>query len=466
MSLRVWIAIFVAMSMAAAADAAPKNVVLFVADDLGPMLGCYGNKIIKTPAFDAIAADGTLFTHAFATTASCSPSRSVILSGMFNHANGQYGLEHDVHHFSSFDRVKSLSGRLSAANYRTARVGKFHVAPLEVYPFEKIVKGDARNGVQMAENCRSWIAEDNARPFFLYFCTTDPHRSGGIGPEPAKANLFGNESRHAGASEVRYEPADVTVPPYLPDTPTCRAELAQYYQSVSRVDHGLGRLVQVLKDTGHWDDTLLVVISDNGPPFPNAKTSTYDPGLRLPCLVRNPYVTSRGIRSRAMISWVDIAPTILEFAGAAHEGPDLHGRSFLSILDQADPPGRDEVFASHTLHEVTMYYPMRVVRTRRHKLIWNIAHPLPFPFASDLWRASTWQEILAKGPDALYGKRTVARTMHHPQFELFDLEQDPDELVNLADDPKQAETLAELKAKLKAFQKRTADPWILKWDYE
>jgi N-sulfoglucosamine sulfohydrolase len=451
---------------AAPAVAAPKNVVLVVADDLGLTLGCYGNRAIKSPHLDGIAADGTLFTHAFCTTASCSPSRSVMLTGMFNHANGQYGLQHAVHHFSTLPQVRSLSARLQEANYRTARIGKFHVAPDEVYPFEQVLKGDPRNGVQMAERCRELVSAEDARPFFLYFCTTDPHRTGAFGPGPQKPNLFGNESRHDGVNEVRYDPKDVVVPPFLPDTPQCRAELAEYYQAVSRVDQGVGRLVQVLKEAGHWDDTLLIFISDNGVPFPGAKTTVYDAGLRLPCLVRNPYTTHRGVRSAALVSWVDIAPTILQFAGATATATDLHGRSLLGVLDQEKPTGWDEVYASHTFHEVTMYYPMRVVRTRRYKLIWNIASGLPFPFASDLYRSATWQAILPKGGQAMYGKRTVAAYVQRPAFELYDLEQDPDETVNLAGDARHAALLGELKEKLKAFQERTADPWLLKWEYE
>src|SRR5262245_55428857 len=116
----------------ASAGATTRNVILVVADDMGCTLGCYGDRVAKTPNLDRLAADGTVFTHAFCTTASCSPSRSVILSGLYNHANGQYGLEHAAHHFRSHDRVRSLSGRLAEAGYRTARVGKYHVAPEEV----------------------------------------------------------------------------------------------------------------------------------------------------------------------------------------------------------------------------------------------------------------------------------------------------------------------------------------------
>jgi N-sulfoglucosamine sulfohydrolase len=447
--------------------AAPRNVVLVVTDDQGQDAGCYGNPVIHTPNLDRLAAEGTRFDYAFCTTASCSASRSVILTGLHNHANGQYGHQHSYHHFISFDRVKSLPVLMSRAGYRTGRVGKYHVAPEKVYQFDQAIKGSSRSPVVMADNCKGFISGDG--PFFLYFCTSDPHRGGGVAADlPHKPDRFGNKpAGYPGVKAVKYDPKDVIVPPFLPDTPTCRAELAQYYQSVSRVDQGLGRLIQVLKDAGKYDDTLIIYISDHGIAFPGAKTTLYEPGMRSPCIVRNPYAKKHGVVSKAMVSWVDLTPTILAFAQAKlPAGVKFHGRSFLPVLEEANPKGWDEVFASHTFHEITMYYPMRVVRQRKYKLIWNIAHGLPYPFASDLWRAPTWQDVYKKGPDALYGKRTVKAYIHRPKFELYDLEKDPDEVHNLAGDPKHAEVLADLKAKLRAFQERTGDPWKLKWDYE
>jgi len=113
-----------------------------------------------------------------------------------------------------------------------------------------------------------------------------------------------------------------------------------------------------------------------------------------------------------------------------------------------------------------MYYPMRVVRERKYKLIWNIAYPLPFPFASDLWAAPTWQVQYQQGLDAPYGAKTVGTYMQRPEFELFDVEKDPHEGKNLADDPAYAEVLETMKKKLREFQQRSSDPWILKWKYE
>ncbi|MDP6718221.1 MAG: sulfatase-like hydrolase/transferase, partial [Pirellulaceae bacterium] len=141
-----------------AGSAAPRNVVLFVTDDQSPDTGCYGNRVIKTPNLDAIARDGTMFTHAFCTTASCSASRSVILTGLHNHANGQYGHQHSYHKFNSYANVSSLPVYLDKAGYRTARCGKYHVAPEAVYQFDEAIPGNSRSPVEMANNCESFIA--------------------------------------------------------------------------------------------------------------------------------------------------------------------------------------------------------------------------------------------------------------------------------------------------------------------
>lgn len=442
------------------------NVVLIVADDHGcEALGCYGNPVIKTPNLDGLAAEGVRFTNAFCTTASCSASRSVILTGMYNHANGQYGHQHSYHHFVSFPTIKSLPVLLTEAGYRTGRIGKYHVAPDEVYKFDVALQANSRSPVEMAEKCRGFVTAIG--PFFLYFCTSDPHRGGGKADElPTKPDRFGNRPQgYPGIKEVRYKSEEVIVPPFLPDTPECRAELAQYYQSVSRVDQGVGRLLSVLKETGKYDNTVVIYISDNGIAFPGAKTTLYEPGMRLPCIVRNPQQKKKGITCDALINYADLAPTIFDFAGGLPGRAEFQGRSFKSVLEAEHPKGWDVTFASHTFHEITMYYPMRVVRRRKYKLIWNIAHGLDYPFASDLWEASTWQATIRRG-EKYYGKRKVEAYIHRPKFELYDLENDPHEVKNLADNPKYVKILGEMKEQLKAFQKRTKDPWIVKWQYE
>jgi len=458
------------------------NIVLIVSDDHGAdALGCYGNPVVRTPHLDALAADGTLFTQAFCTAPSCSPSRSALLTGQHNHRNGAYGLAHQEHHFQSFDNIKSLPVRLATAGYRTARVGKFHVAPESVYAFQKILSaGEAndpealgRSPVEMAEAARGVIEATDATPFFLYFATDDPHRSNIVLPDGTPSfdtypapNPFGNRpAGYPGIAPEVYPVNSVRVPYYLPDTMDTRAELAEYYQAVSRLDQGVGRLIRILKESGKYDNTMIIYLSDNGAAFPGAKTNLYDPGIRLPLIVRLPGRGKPGSRQEAMVSWVDIMPTILDVAGIGTETGQVDGRSFRAGLDGQALRGWDMVFASHTFHQVTMYYPMRAVRTRRYKLIHNLASGLEFPMARDLVKSATW--IGAPGADPKYfGPRPVSAYLQRAKYELYDLENDPGELVNLADVPAAQLLKEQLIAELKKFQLATKDPWFHKWFYE
>jgi N-sulfoglucosamine sulfohydrolase len=229
------------------------------------------------------------------------------------------------------------------------------------------------------------------------------------------------------------------------------------------MDQGVGHILDGLKQTGHADDTLVIFLSDNGIPFPGAKTTVYDPGVQLPLIVSTPTLAKRGIVNRAMVSWVDIAPTMLDWAGVA--APEaMAGRSLLPILGAEEPNGWDKVYLSHTFHEVTMYYPMRAVRTRQYKFIWNLAHELPFPPAADLYHSATWQAVLAQKLDRL-GDRPLNDYTYRPKEELYDLAKDPGELKNVAEDPAYAAVLKELREDLWAFMKRTKDPWAVRQEY-
>ncbi|MEO1528168.1 MAG: sulfatase [Planctomycetota bacterium] len=494
-----------AVCFALSAQAAEKNVIFIITDDESPTLGCYGDAAARTPAIDAIAADGVVFRNAFATTASCSASRSVVMSGLHNHRNGQFGHQHHYHKFASFHDVVSLAlpRVMQRAGYRTAHIGKYHVAPETVYQFETYLKANSRSTVEMADQCKPFLTEESDQPFFLYFGTSDPHRGGGIdqtSQRELKPNLFGNKPNRGsfpGVDEVFFDPSDVTIPPFLPDTPETREELAQYYQSCSRVDRGVARLVEILKAADLYDKTMIVFTSDHGMAFAGGKTTVYEGGLRVPFVVRDPYQDQRGIQTDAMVSHIDITPSLLDFAGgldrkknapkdmlnakkfwtergeALKENRDgrkafkgYHGKSWMRILAHPDETHRETIMASHTFHEIQMYYPMRVVRDSRFKLIWNIAHPLPYPFASDLWAASSWQAQLAKGDDAPYGQMTVGRYVQRPAFELYDMQKDPYESTNLASSPGHADVLEQYKAKLKSMQRQFDDPWIMKWEYE
>lgn len=502
-NVRCLLAGLAALASAWQMTAAERNVILIITDDESPTLGCYGDPVAKTPNVDALAADGMLFHRAYATAASCSASRSAVLSGLFNHRNGQYGHTHDEHHFVSFEDIGPLTmpRAMSRAGYRTGHIGKFHVAPESTYRFDHYFRANERNPVAMAEAVAEFVTAEDERPFLLYFAPGDPHRSGGFSERTGGAfppNLFGNREEvpgYPGVTEVVFDPSAVPVPEFLPDTPETRQELAQYYQSSARIDQGVGRLIALLKAAGLYDKTLIIYTSDHGMAFPGAKTTVYEAGLAVPMVARDPYQSRRGVSSDALVSLVDLTPTVLDFAGALDRSnhrpkgweapvkePDdptalypntgygryaaYQGRSWYPLL--ADPAGaiRGPLLASHTFHEIQMYYPMRAVWDKHYRLIWNIAYQLPFPLASDLWSSATWQAQAARGPSAPLGHFTLDSYQHRAEFELYDVSQNRYEQRNLAADPAMADVLAHYKELLQRAQRETEDPWLSKWSHE
>jgi len=335
-----------------------------------------------------------------------------------------------------------------------------------VYPFQWGVDDTlGRDDVRMSETCRDFIHDET--PFFLYWCSHNPHRAGTRKSHPLQPNTFGNPPHpFPGDREQSYSSDSVIVPPFLSDIPEVRAELAQYYQSVSRLDRGVGRLVSMLEEEGKLDNTVILFVSDNGVAFPEAKTTLYDPGMRLPCIVRSPEHSSNGATCDGLITWADITPSVLDWADIDSPTDHVFGRSFRGILNHESPPEwRDEVYAAHSFHQITNYYPMRVLRTKRYKFIYNIAWKLDYPCASDLWQSPSWQAV-RRDKATHFGVRSVDAYLHRPRFELYDLETDPNEIRNLADDPRQAQRVLDFIEKIKTFQKETKDPWLHKWEYE
>ena len=489
------------------------NILLIMADDMGYSdIGCYGSEIV-TPNIDRLAANGLSFRNFYNNAKSC-PTRASLLTGLYNHEAGMGSGAMNAYEvikpgpyqgFLNKNRV-TIAEVLKSAGYATYMSGKWHLGERkEVWPLQRgfdkyfgLISGVSSyfEIVQeptlrvMANGNESWnpppdnfymtqalsdtavaylkshFKNEKKKPFFLYFCTDDPHRSLPFDSWPGP-NPFGNRKEgYPGVTPVVFDPDSVIVPYFLPDIPACRAELAQYYQAISRLDQGVGKLISFLKDADKYENTLIIYISDNGIAFPGAKTTLYDPGMKLPCIVKLPVEENKGKLTDAMVSWVDITPTILDYAGGLPSDNEFQGRSFKKILEN---PGKiddwDEVYASHSFHEITMYYPMRVVRTKKFKMIWNIAYKLDYPFAWDLYESSTWQGLRAIGSIYL-GTRMIENFIHRAEFELYDLENDPEELVNLSSVPHYAGILEALKVKIKDFQKRTGDPWFYKWEYE
>ena len=270
---------------------------------------------------------------------------------------------------------------------------------------------------------------------------------------------------------LHYSPEDVQVPYFVPDTPAARQDIANQYTTISRLDQGVGLILEELHQAGFDENTLVIFSSDNGIPFPTAKTNLLHPGMAEPFMISSPYAPKRwGHFSNAMVSLVDIVPTVLDWFGIEYPtyklfGPNnvqLTGKSVLPLLKEEPLSGWDTVFASHNLHEVTMYYPMRVVQKNDFKLIHNIQYEVSYPIAEDLFKSPTFQDLLNRTregrPTGWF--RTLEQYYYRAEWELYNLQIDPKELTNLANKPAYQHVLQELRHELNTWQNATNDPWI------
>ncbi|KAL9951236.1 hypothetical protein ACROYT_G043861 [Oculina patagonica] len=461
-----------------------RNVLVLIGDDVGFETQVYNNTVCRTPNINALAKRSVTFRNAFTSVSSCSPSRSSILTGLPQHQNGMYGLHHTFHHFNSFDAVRSLPLVLQKENVRTGIIGKKHVGPESVYPFEFSytelncnLLQCGRNITHMKDLARKFFqgSQNDSRPFLLYIGFFDAHRCGITQKYGEFCEKFGNGEPGMGLipdwKPLHYSPEEVMVPYFIQDTPAARQEIANQYTSVSRLDQGIGLILKELRQAGFEENTLVIFSSDNGIPFPGAKTNLYHPGMAEPYLVSSPYAPERwGHLSDAMVSLLDIVPTVLDWFKIDYPsyklfGPKhvkLTGKSVLPVLHQEPQSGWDTAFASHNLHEATMYYPMRVLQKKNFKLVHNLAYKMPYPIAVDIFTSYTYQDLLNRTregrPTGWF--RTLKQYYYRTQWELYDLSADPEELANLIDKPAYQEVVKELRDKLLAWQKTTDDHWI------
>ena len=406
------------------------NIVVFVADDLGWRdTEPYGNASIRTPNIAGLARAGLLIRYAFGTSPQCSPSRISMLSGRFSHATRTEDL-----HTPLPDGVPLLPKLLGAAGYFTGHMAKTHYGP----------NGDGQfqwYSPETAPALPAFLDSAGTRPFFLWVGFHEPHR-----PYPTSG------------ADPRHPPARVRVTPYLADTPATREDIARYYDAVSRMDAKIGEMMAELRRRGLLERTLVVFLSDNGAPFPREKGTLYDSGTRTPLLLVWPSrVPAGSVWERGVVSTVDLAPTLLEVAGAPVPS-DMQGRSFHALFDSPDGfTGDPYVFSERNWHDCDEH--QRALRTTRFKLIRTDAYTdLPLCTAADVGASASFLDLRAR---ARNGRLTAGqrRLFESPRarLELYDVRNDPWELTNVADDPAYAGTVRELAAVLESWIERSDD---------
>lgn len=336
------------------------NVLLITADDLGLQLSSYGETLIQTPELDAFAATGVQFDVAYVAQASCSPSRSAMFTGLYPHSNGQYGLMPGTgYSLHPHLRDKTIPALLKQAGYRTGIIGKLHVAPEESFPFDFRPRVNMRRVRDAAAEAKRFLGETGNEPFFLMVNYTDPHAY----RENRESSDWSFPRQVDGLPVNPIDPGPETLFGFQGiDTPEQRVRTANYYNTVMRLDAGVGLLLDELDATGKADETLVIFLGDHGPPFARGKTSVYESGLRVPFMVRWPGV-STPMRSPAMVSAVDILPTILDAVELPAPGV-LEGRSLRPVVAKKDAPWRQFLTGEFHYHGAEPFYPRRGIRDR------------------------------------------------------------------------------------------------------
>ena len=455
------------------------NILLAISDDQSWIhASAYGSEFIETPAFDRIAKEGVLFTHAFTASPGCSPSRAALLTG-----RNCWQLEHAGTHASAFDKkYPTYPELLQQAGYWVGFTGKgwgpgnFKIGGRTENPAgpafqEKVAEvPEGIHATDYAANFADFLEKRQpGQPFCFWYGASEPHRvfKKGIGLENGG------------------DPQQVDVPGFLPDHPEIRSDLLDYGFEIEWFDTHLGRMIQLLEAAGELENTLIIVTSDNGMAFPRAKANAYEYGIHMPLAIRWGAKAPGGRVVGDLVGLADLAPTILEAAGVAHPGEfPMAARSLMNVLTSKQEgivdATRTAAFSARERHSSVRYrslgYPQRAIRTRDFLYIRNFK-PERWPSGApqkyesdgktlgpmhggyhDIDACPTLDFLIENRDHPQMGRFLSLAVAHRPAEELYDMRSDPDCLHNLAADPAFAAQTADHRAQLEAYLLETGDP--------
>ncbi|MEM7374850.1 MAG: sulfatase [Bacteroidota bacterium] len=466
------------------------NILLAISDDQSyPHTSIYGFQSVQTPAFDRIAKEGVLFTQAFAGSPGCSPSRAALLTG--RHC---WQLEHAGTHASFFSpKYVSYPDLLKEAGYAVGYTGKgwgpgdwkeSGRANNPAGPEWNLHTLSSEEGISNKDysaNFRSFLeSRDSDQPFCFWFGAHEPHRKfgDGLGLKAGK------------------QLSSVDVPGFLPDAEVVRSDILDYCHEIEWFDKHLGHMIHLLEEAGELDNTLILVTSDNGMAFPRAKATAYEYGVHVPLAIRWGKAVPAGRTVDDLIGFVDLAPTILEATGVAH--PETHpmiGKSILSLLKSDKSgivePARTAVFSSRERHSSSRYhtlgYPQRVMRTHEYAYIrnfkperWPSGAPVKYGVGNypqkdaiqkqelgpehggyhDIDACPTLSYLIEQRESPDVSPYFHLSVDHRPSEELFNIQEDPFCLKNLATDPTYLSVLESLRTQLMEELTKTGDPRV------
>lgn len=440
----------------ASADDRP-NIVLAIADDWGwPHASAYGDPVVKTPTFDRLAKEGVLFNHAYVSSPSCTPSRNAILTGQFH-----WRLGHGANLWSQLDPDTPVYPHLlKEAGYHIGSWRKSY-GPGKLDGWSDHPAGQPGKGFEAFLKARPAGA-----PFCFWLGASDPHRG------------YKRDSGKDSGMDL----SKIKLPACFPDSEMVRGDVADYYFEVQRFDRDVGNVVAKLEEMGELDNTIILMTGDHGMPFPRCKGNLYDTGARVCLAARWGEKVKPGQVVDAFISTTDFAPTFLEAAGVKIP-PQMTGRSLVGLMTGGRTENRSFVLTGKERHTPCQEKgngdgggtPMRAIRNHQFLYIVNY-EPSRWPAGTPNWRkafvAGGWLGDCDNGPTKTYmvdykDKDDIHRRLYElsfgkrPRQELYDLRNDPDQLVNVYNDPEYATVINELDEQLTVQLKNTKDPRVV-----
>lgn len=425
------------------------NILWISLEDTSPRFGCYGDQLARTPHIDKLAKEGTVYTNAYCTAGVCAPSRSAIITGMYQTFIGTHHMrtEHTNVYTPELPTpyqavpppyVKCFTEYLRAGGYYCTNNFKTD------YQFDPPMTAWDENGMQA-----HWRNREPGQSFFAVFNFICTHESM-MWSDMIRKKYYPNEDVKR---EVRTDPDKVIIPPYLPDMPESRLALAKYYDLIEEADAYVGELLHQLEEDGLAENTIVFLWSDHGEGLPRAKRWPYDAGIRIPLIVRAPGGPNHEV-SEQMVSLIDLAPTVLSLTGVAVP-QHLQGNVFLGERFKE----REYIYATRDRYDES-YDMVRVVRNQRYKYIRNYYPEKPYllwipfshahPMYHDLWKGKLDGNLSSEQELLMAGSR--------PAEELYDCVDDPYELRNLADDSDYRLELERMRNALDAWREKY-DQW-------
>ncbi len=428
------------------------DILLFIADDM-TWRDCepYGNPDVRTPNLSKLAQQGICFDNMYTPTAMCGPTRQCLYTGLFPVKNGSY-----PNHAKVYDNVTSIVQHFTGIGYRVALIGKQHYAPAASFPFEYLGGRNSDNGEGQDINlgdAESFIKNDKSKPYLLIVATNQPH-----GPWTR-------------GNPAQYNADSLTIAPYMVDTKLTREQLVKYYAEITYADSLVGYCMNMVDNTKNRDNTLFLFASEQGSSMPFGKWTCYNVGLKAAFIARWPSVIKPSSRTGILTQYADVVPTLYEAAGG---NPDelrgnlentllLDGKSFFSALKGNHDEIRNYAYGIHTTRGIkngSENYPVRSIQNLEYKFIWNLNYREPFYCSVSQLGNKLYEGWLAESIDNPVEYEHAKLYRNRPEFELYNVKDDPFELTNLYTDSALAKTRGILFSDLKKWMGEQGDKGI------